>query len=384
MQKFNVKIVMLLLSIGLVADVQAMKRGRGDDGAPGDAKRANTAAAVAVGDGKAEKKGSGLELSPDDAKKVAALAEVMGGMSAEARRALMNSLVASAKAERLETAHFSPPLELNEAQTAIWSALHYGGWVEKFLSGEATIGALKDMIGDESAIIKGLILTHIPKLGFRCAEWLVLLSKDDRLEVLKRLMIKAAAWLDGMGSKEAARTEFTKLPESLWTVCIRRAFLEKYQVLGRTNAEQECIDDVAINWACENCINPEKWHLTLFDSKISDLNGFLELYIIFNGVDELEYLDIYKNNLTSLPAALRLFPHLRMISAQHNRFTVFPTVAKTLPALEFINLGYNALTSLPEAEILLCTHLKKIYVYHNRSATRLTATPAVLAKISFT
>jgi Leucine-rich repeat (LRR) protein len=96
----------------------------------------------------------------------------------------------------------------------------------------------------------------------------------------------------------------------------------------------------------------------------------------FVGLNHLRRLDLFNNQLTSLPESIGNLRELRKLELRFNQLTVLPPEIGNLRSLKELDLQNNQLTSLP-AEIGNLRELRKLDLFRNR----LTSLPAEIGNL---
>ena len=98
--------------------------------------------------------------------------------------------------------------------------------------------------------------------------------------------------------------------------------------------------------------------LSLSNNELTNLEGISNL-------TNLEYLDLGKNNLTSLPEAISNLTNLGVLNLANNELTSIPEGISNLTNLTWLYLSSNNLTTLPEG-ISNLTNLKELNLFNNK------------------
>ena len=85
----------------------------------------------------------------------------------------------------------------------------------------------------------------------------------------------------------------------------------------------------------------------------------------FVGLNHLRRLDLYRNQLTSLPTSIGNLRELRVLDLSHNRLAELPESIGNLRELRKLELRFNQLTVLPP-EIGNLRSLRTLDLYHNQ------------------
>ena len=97
----------------------------------------------------------------------------------------------------------------------------------------------------------------------------------------------------------------------------------------------------------------------------------------FVGLNHLRRLDLYRNQLTSLPTSIGNLESLERLDLRFNQLTSLPDSIGNLTSLEILTLGSNQLTSLPESMGNLSS-LRELDLYHNQ----LTSLPPEIGQLT--
>ncbi|XP_032582922.1 chaoptin isoform X1 [Drosophila sechellia] len=194
---------------------------------------------------------------------------------------------------------------------------------------------------------------------------------------------------------------FEQLPElrivSLRDNLIRSVQWKELQVrplrmhLERLDLGQNCIENLESDYFQQNysdvhlrALNLEQNFVTQLPEAVFKATGIAHLVLAFNAIsrvhpsafegltETLEYLDLERNRLTTVPVALSSLHHLkylyltsnqisqlnnlpsftenlRVLSLSGNNFTMIPVLGlKNYTQLSYLNMGYNSITDIPE------------------------------------
>ena len=76
---------------------------------------------------------------------------------------------------------------------------------------------------------------------------------------------------------------------------------------------------------------------------------------------KLQILNLYNNQLTTIPISNLNLPNLQQLSFTDNQLTSIPNL--NLPNLEILHLSFNKLTSIPNLNL---PNLQRLYLYNNQ------------------
>ena len=136
---------------------------------------------------------------------------------------------------------------------------------------------------------------------------------------------------------------------------------------------------VKIIFVC--CDLKKKWHgqiLSVFFAYFCVNQLFVYIYVLFLKVEDdafegllnLEYLDISDNKVLSLPAsALGRLPQLKRLKADYNRIgALSEEILKSVKGLEELSLAYNIIREIPKGTFGDLTNLKILNLFGNQIA----------------
>jgi len=243
----------------------------------------------------------------------------------------------------IEEAHIIFKTFIENCDSASLRAKILGKFIKIAPKNENTFKILENyLISDESPLVRSIaaryLLLEYPKFSLNPLRYII--RYEDSIIVLKRLL-EFLKYQNNQYSFELKKELITKLAKSYQVVPKESKFLLEIESLINPNSN--------INFYKPTI---HKNHITALDFAGQKLK---EIPDSVGSLLDLQYLNLWDNNLTTLPTSIELLSKLKFLFLDWNRFCKFPDLRwDKLISLEKLSITNNfELNKFPNSLILL-------------------------------